>query len=142
MSEQPACVNQVKHGNTHSGHQPTKMVATSSEKNIDAKEHTDDKGNGVIQAKEVAPAIEKGKTFRDDFDSLPATDLIKLKFKKNFEGHGIFTGWIEVSVYTCNDLWGESRTNHPTICPCFSLSEPKGERPCCVPCTKTVTQKT
>ena len=33
-----------------------------------------------------------------DLDSIPVADLLKLKLRKNFEGHGIFAGYIEVRI--------------------------------------------
>ena len=95
----------VKDGATESGGQVTESVSTgaSEEQDLEVEKHSSkaDSKNKEVRPADAAPAIIDKKTdITADFDSLPTSDLVKLKFKKNFEGHGVFEGVVEVSTYT------------------------------------------
>ena len=95
----------VKDGATESGGQVTESVSTgaSEEQDLEVETHSSkaDSKNKEVRSADVAPAIiDKKIEITVDFDSLLTSELVKLKFKKNFDGFGVFEGVVEVSTYT------------------------------------------
>ena len=95
----------VKDGATESGGQVTESVSTgaSEEQDLEVEKHSSkaDSKNKEVRPADAAPAIiDKKIEITVDFDSLLASELVKLKFKKNFDGFGVFEGVVEVSTYT------------------------------------------
>ena len=90
--DQPPCVKSATPANE------------SKEEHVESDEHSKESNSEAdkIPQEQVAAANKnKDKSIEAtvDLDSIPVSDLIKLKFSKNFEGHGIFPGYIEVSIW-------------------------------------------
>ena len=95
----------VKDGTAESGEQVSESVPTgaSEEQDLEVETHSSkaDSNNKEVRSADAAPAIIDNKIeITVDFDSLLASELVKLKFKKYFDGFGVFEGVIEVSTYT------------------------------------------
>ena len=135
----------VKDGTTESGGQVTESVSTgaSEEQDLEVEKHSSkaNSKNKEVRPADAAPAIiDKKPDFTADFDSLPTSDMVKLKIKKNFEGHGVFEGVVEVSTHLAKPY-----TTHAQliiIYQYFSLFEAPARIPCSVSCTLTATRKT
>ena len=95
----------VKDGTAESGEQVSESVPTgaSEEQDLEVETHSSkaDSKNKEVRSADAAPAIiDKKIEITVDFDSLLTSELVKLKFKKNFDGFGVFEGVVEVSTYT------------------------------------------
>ena len=83
------------------------MVATSAteskEEKMESTDHSTETNGEATETHLDQVAIantsnDKNTEATVDLDSISVANLVKLKFRKNFEGHGIFAGYIEVSI--------------------------------------------